>query len=235
MKINFSNPATGQCKQVEFEDNQVAPFYDQRMAAVVPGDSLGEEYAGCLFKITGGRDKQGFPMMQGVLTNQRVRLLLNKNHKCYRERRKGIRKRKSIRGCVVSSEINVLMMALVKKGDKEIEGLTDDPRPRSLGPKRATKIRKMFGLSKEDDVRKFVVKRVKKNGKNWLCPKIQRLVTDRRLARKAKHIEKHNQRRMKRDAAMAAYTEKVAEWRQELKQKRAEEVAKKKKKVKKAA
>jgi hypothetical protein len=50
----------------------------------------------------GGNDKQGFPMKQGVLTPQRVRLLLSKGQSCYRERRDGERKRKSVRGCIVS-------------------------------------------------------------------------------------------------------------------------------------
>jgi small subunit ribosomal protein S6e len=31
--------------------------------------------------------------------------------------------------------------------------------PRRLGPKRASKIRKLFNLSKEDDVRQYVVRR----------------------------------------------------------------------------
>jgi hypothetical protein len=43
---------------------------------------------GYVFRITGGNDKQGFPMKQGVLTNKRVRLLLGKNQSCYRPRRK---------------------------------------------------------------------------------------------------------------------------------------------------
>ena len=35
----------------------------------------------------------------------------------------------------------VLAMAIVKKGDAEIPGLTDNTIPRRLGPKRASKIR----------------------------------------------------------------------------------------------
>lgn len=38
-------------------------------------------------------------MKQGVLCNHRVRLLFKKGMSCYRERRKGMRKRKSVRGC----------------------------------------------------------------------------------------------------------------------------------------
>jgi hypothetical protein len=51
------------------------------MGQEIDGEVLGEEYKGYIFKITGGNDKQGFPMKQGVLVNGRVRLLLKKS-KC---------------------------------------------------------------------------------------------------------------------------------------------------------
>merc|ERR1711890_135323 len=47
----------------------------------------------------------------------------------------------------------------VKKGEAEIPGLTDNTIPRRLGPKRASKIRKLFNLTKEDDVCQYVIKR----------------------------------------------------------------------------
>lgn len=59
--------------------------------------------------------------------------------------------------------------------------MTDNTIPRRLGPKRASKIRKLFNLSKEDDVRQYVVKRPlpPKEGKKerFKAPKIQRLIT----------------------------------------------------------
>merc|ERR1711988_316104 len=42
---------------------------------------------------------------------------------------------------------------------EDIPGLTDSLIPRRLGPKRASKIRKLFALTKEDDVRKYVIRR----------------------------------------------------------------------------
>jgi len=64
---------------------------------------------------------------------------------------------------------------------QEIPGLTDVQVPRRLGPKRASKIRKLFNLSKEDDVRQYVIKRPlpQKEGKKqrFKAPKIQRLIT----------------------------------------------------------
>merc|ERR1719426_612901 len=105
-------------------------------------------------------------MMQGVMTNTRVRLLFKKGMKTFRERRAGSRKRKSVRGCIIGSDIAVCCLTILRKGDAEIAGLTDEQRPRRLGPKRASNIRKLFGLSKQDDVRKFVVRReIEKDGK----------------------------------------------------------------------
>jgi hypothetical protein len=52
-------------------------------------------------------------------------------------------------------------------GEQELPGLTDEEKPRQRGPKRASKIRKLFNLTKDDDVRHYVKiygKRVEKVG-----------------------------------------------------------------------
>ncbi len=138
-------------------------------------------------------------MKQGVLLPQRTRLLLSAGHSCYRPRRDGERKRKSVRGCIVNTDIAVLSCIIVKQGDNDIPGLTDSVLPKRLGPKRATKIRKFFNLSKEDDVRKFVIRREvqpKKEGAKpyTKAPKIQRLVTPMRLQRR-RHLRSLKKRR----------------------------------------
>ena len=159
MKLNISYPANGTQKLFDIEDDRkVRIFLEKRMGAEVPGDSVGDEFKGYIFKITGGNDKQGFPMKQGVLHPTRVRLLLSAGHSCYRPRRDGERKRKSVRGCIVGMDLAVLALSIIKQGEQEIPGLTDVVLPKRLGPKRATKIRKFFGLSKEDDVRSRSVK-----------------------------------------------------------------------------
>jgi len=61
-----------------------------------------------------------------------------------------------VRGCIVSQDLSVLNLVIVKKGENDLPGLTDTEKPRMRGPKRASKIRKLFNLSKEDDVRKYV-------------------------------------------------------------------------------
>jgi small subunit ribosomal protein S6e len=188
MKLNISFPTTGMQKLIDIEDdNKLRHLYDKRISHEVDGDFLGDEFKGYRFKISGGNDKQGFCMKQGVLTANRVRLLLKKGFSCYRPRKRGERKKKSVRGCIVSAELSVLNLVIVKKGETEIPGLTDSERPRRLGPKRANKIRKLFALTKEDDVRQFVIRRkIERDGKKtyYKAPKIQRLVTPERLQRK---------------------------------------------------
>lgn len=83
----------------------------------------------------------------------------------------------SVRGAIVGNDIQVLSVIIVKQGDNELPGLTDVTLPKRLGPKRATRIRKFFNLSKEDDVTKFVIRRevTTKAGKTYTkAPKIQR-------------------------------------------------------------
>ncbi len=159
---------------------------DKRMGTEVDGAVLGDQWKGYRFKITGGNDKQGFPMKQGILINGRVRILMKKGSSTYRCRRVGERKRKSARGCYTGPDLAVICLNIVQKGEQEVPGITDGEKPRRLGPKRASTIRKVFALRKKDDVRKYVVRReIKKNDKTFYkSPKIQRLVTDKRVRRK---------------------------------------------------
>jgi small subunit ribosomal protein S6e len=83
-------------------------------------------------------------MKQGVLRSDRVYLLLSDGHSCYRARRTGERRRKSVRGCIVGNDLSVMSLSIVKQGEQQIPGLTDKTHPNRLGPKRASKIRKFF-------------------------------------------------------------------------------------------
>lgn len=88
---------------------------------------LGDDFKGYIFRISGGNDKQGFSMKQGVLRNDRVRLLLGKGASCFRERRAGARKRKSVRGCIVGPDLSVINLVVVAKGENEIPGTDCHP------------------------------------------------------------------------------------------------------------
>ncbi|GFS46810.1 ribosomal protein S6e [Actinidia rufa] len=148
----------------------------------------------------------------------------------------GERRRKSVRGCIVSQDLSVLNLVIVKKGENDLPGLTDTEKPRMRGPKRASKIRKLFNLSKEDDVRKYVntyrrsftTKAGKKVSK---APKIQRLVTPLTLQRKRARIADKKKRIAKAKAEAAEYQKLLASRLKEQRERRSESLAKRRSKL----
>ncbi|KAK3422963.1 hypothetical protein EUGRSUZ_G03319 [Eucalyptus grandis] len=140
---------------------------------------------------------------------------------CGYGRRNGERRRKSVRGGIVSPDLSVVNLVIVKKGESELPG-----------PKRALKIHKFFNLSKEDDVckyvntyrRTFMTKSGKKVSKT---PKIQRLVTPSTLQRKHARIA-DTKKRIAKAGAEAADCQKLLGTRlKEQRERRSESLARK--------
>lgn len=206
MKFNIAYPKNGTQKTINIDDDKKwGKLMDKKMGQEFDGEFLGEEFKGYIFRINGGSDNDGFAMIQGILVNSRKRIVLKPGSKGFKCRRTGAKRRKGVRGCVVGPDIAVLDLSIVKKGEKEIEGVTDVSKARRLGPKRANKIRKLFVLPRHSDnlrsteekkekvtvntydVCKYVVKRISKevaDKKYYKSPKIQRLVTAERIRRK---------------------------------------------------
>eukprot|EP00340_Litonotus_pictus_P000823 CAMPEP_0170527206 /NCGR_PEP_ID=MMETSP0209-20121228/12666_1 /TAXON_ID=665100 ORGANISM="Litonotus pictus, Strain P1" /NCGR_SAMPLE_ID=MMETSP0209 /ASSEMBLY_ACC=CAM_ASM_000301 /LENGTH=218 /DNA_ID=CAMNT_0010817581 /DNA_START=111 /DNA_END=767 /DNA_ORIENTATION=+ len=181
---------------------------DKRIGNEVEGEVISDLFEGYIFKVTGGIDRDGFGMKNGVLTAERRRLLLGKDAQGIRFRkfvhRRGTKIRKLVRGCIISPEIRMVNLKIVKVGTNVIPGLTnpEEAIPKRLAPKTANGILKEFGLldiynKKKQNaeerktlrymITKFANKReVKtKNGKVYTKrPKVQRLITPLRLRRK---------------------------------------------------
>jgi len=219
MKFNLSCPETGRNKIVELQnDEKMSELIDKKIGDEVDGSVISELFDGYVFKITGGFDKDGYAMKNGILTQSRKRILLQRGDTMFRFRtgyhRNGVRKRKLVRGCIVSPDIKILNMKAIKIGPKAIPGLTEEGAlPKRLGPKRANNILKEYTLlevynkKKENTeerktirfmITKFCPKRevTTKSGKTYVKrPKIQRLITPDRLRRKRVFKKIKEQRR----------------------------------------
>lgn len=221
MKVSVASPSTGTQKIYEIEEEKrLSHLIDKKIGAEFDAGIISDQFKGYTFKITGGCDKQGFPMKQGILTNSRVRIMIKRGDLGFRafRGRKGEKRRKSVRGCLFGLDLAILHTTITKEGENKLEGLNDHVVPRKLGPKKASKIRKLFNLTKEDDVRKYVIKRVipsrKEGGKPKIRrPKIQRLITPTVLARRKRKAARIL-------AARAKYFEERCEYQARLDRKR---------------
>ena len=124
----------------------------------------------------------------------------------------------------------MLNLVVVKRGEQEIPGLTDGSKPRRLGPKRASRIRKLFNLEKVDDVRQYVIRReIVRDGKKPYkkAPAIQRLITPQRLQRKRAERAEKRRRFEKSRAEAKEHNDLVAKRHKEEKEKKAARLDKK--------
>jgi len=215
MKFNISDPTTGGNKKIEIdEEKYIRPFFDRRMGQEINGEVMGDDYKGYIFRITGGNDKQGFTMKQGILTSGRSRILFKKRGTTFRPKRTGERKRKSVRGCITAPDLAVIALRIVQKGEKDIEGVTNVDIANRLGKKRRNRIIKDFALDKKlDNVKKYVVHRkIERNDKTYYkAPRIQRMVTEKRLRRRS-------QRQAEKISGVKVSQEKAASYEKLLKE-----------------
>ena len=116
MNIVLSDPKTGKAfgKKVE----TTALLLNKKIGEEVKLDSLGLE--GYEAKISGGSDKQGFPMRTDIPGIARKKIFI-KGGIGFHPKRKGERKRVSIRGNTISEEIEQVNLIITKQGTKKLE------------------------------------------------------------------------------------------------------------------
>lgn len=95
------------------------------------GLKIGDEFDATLvglngytLKITGGSDKNGFPMKKDVEGPRRIRSLLSGGIG-FKPRRDGERRRKTVRGNTVSDDIVQINTVVAEKGKKSIDELLE--------------------------------------------------------------------------------------------------------------
>ena len=120
-KLVISNPKNGIARQVEISGEGAEKLIGKRIGEEIPASELGlnlteifgEEIPGNVkLRITGGTDKDGFPMRPDVHGPRRVKILVSKGPG-FRPKEKGERRKKTVRGNTISPEIVQINMKLV--------------------------------------------------------------------------------------------------------------------------
>ena len=118
-KIIVSDPDSGTSKTVELEGTRAVPLIGRRVGEVLDGAIAG--LSGHKVQITGGSDKDGFPMRPDVHGGVRRKVILG-GGVGFNPRDEGQRKRKMVRGNVITDEIVQINMKIVEKPKKAQEG-----------------------------------------------------------------------------------------------------------------
>ena len=111
-KIIVSDPETGKSQFVELEETQAVPLIGMKLGEVMDGTAV--KLSGYKLKITGGSDKDGFPMRPNIHGGVRIGAILSEGVG-FHSSRKGERKRKTLRGNVITDSIVQINMKIVEK------------------------------------------------------------------------------------------------------------------------
>ncbi|MEM5871792.1 MAG: 30S ribosomal protein S6e [Candidatus Aenigmatarchaeota archaeon] len=118
-KIVVADPKTRRTYQKEVSPKESA-LIGRKIGDKVKGDFLG--LTGYELEITGGSDKDGFPMRADIPGFGRKRALLS-DGPGFRPKKKGERKRKLVRGNTISEDIVQVNMKVVTYGKESLAKL----------------------------------------------------------------------------------------------------------------
>ena len=117
-KVIVSDPTEGTSKIVELEEARAAPLIGKRIGEVIEGAVV--NLPGQKIQVTGGSDKDGFPMRPSVHGGVRRRIVLARGVG-FNPTNEGQRKRKAIRGNVITDEIVQINMKIIGKPEQTKE------------------------------------------------------------------------------------------------------------------
>ncbi len=110
----------GKTYSVDIDGNQTNAVNGKRIGQEFDGSVVGLD--GYKLKITGGSDKDGFPMKKNLLGTARRKVLVE-GGTGVKNLEKGEKRRKTMRGNTVSDDIVQLNTKVVENGSKDIEKL----------------------------------------------------------------------------------------------------------------
>jgi small subunit ribosomal protein S6e len=134
-KLIISDPEEGTSKAVELEETRAAPLIGRKIGDVLDGSIA--DAPGKKVQITGGSDKDGFPMRPSVHGGVRRRIILS-GGVGLNPTNEGMRKRKTVRGNIITDDIVQINLKIVEK-QKPKEGKKAKEKKEKPPEKEATK------------------------------------------------------------------------------------------------
>lgn len=120
LKFVISEPDTRKAYQLEVDQSKVVGLIGKKIGDEFDGEIIG--LSGYGLKITGGTDKDGFPMHPRVKGQGRKRVILI-GPPGFHPKLKGQRKRKTVHGNTIAEDIVQVNVKVLKKGAKPLEQL----------------------------------------------------------------------------------------------------------------
>jgi small subunit ribosomal protein S6e len=111
-KVIVSDPEAGTSKVVELEDARAVPFIGRRLGEIIDGAVV--DLPAHKVQLKGGSDKDGVPMRGNVHGGVRRSVVLS-GGAGFNPKKKGERKRKTVRGSTITDEIAQINMKIVEK------------------------------------------------------------------------------------------------------------------------
>jgi small subunit ribosomal protein S6e len=114
-KVIVSDPKGGKSKVVELDGARAVPLIGRKLGETVDGSVVG--MSGKKLQITGGSDKDGFPMRHNIHGGVRISVIVSKSVG-FHPQREGERRRKTLRGNVITEDIVQVNAKVVEKAKK---------------------------------------------------------------------------------------------------------------------
>lgn len=120
-KLNISGgnegPGKGLSKLIQIDEKKFH-FEGMKIGDIIKGGLIG--FPNYEFQITGGSDFSGFPMRKDVHGPVKKRILVAKHGIGYKPKRKGQKRRKTVRGNEISFDMTLINLKVVKYGEAEL-------------------------------------------------------------------------------------------------------------------
>ncbi len=115
-KVIISDPETGKARSVELEGERAVPLIGRRIGDVIDGAVVG--LSGYKVLITGGTDSSGFPMRPDIHGGIKTRVLLGKGVGYRARGARKDRRRKTVRGNMITEDIAQINMKIIERPGK---------------------------------------------------------------------------------------------------------------------